>query len=271
MKRIESHFRALQKLMGSLTAGMIAEPIKAISLSENVAEAQRIMQERHFDVLGVKDDNGKVVGYLSEEKVFEGKVEDAYQKFCINDIIYSAIPLKDCTQRVCDRQRLFVLGPDGIESIVTMADLRKPPVCLMIFGIISLLEMTLLVWIREKYQEEEWKDWLNEGRIEKSRVVYDKRRKENQENDLADCLQLCDKVTVLVKTDDTFAKLDFLSKSEAETFFTRLRNLRDNLAHAQDPARGMEWSQIFQLTRKAEFIVEVILKLIEEQSAEDAC
>jgi len=261
VKRIDSHLKALQKFIDSLIVEMIAEPLKSVPLSETVTDAQRIMKERHFDVIGVKNNDGKVVGCLREDAANSDKVENAYEKFGMEEIISSYAPLENCIQRICDRRWLFVLGTTGVEGIVTMADLRKPPMCLMIFGIISLLESALLLQIREQYSDESWKRMLSEERLKKAEELFDKRRKKNQEIGLADCLQFCDKATVLInKTPEFRAKCGFQSKREAKGFIRNIQLLRDNLAHAQDPADGLSWSEICKIVQKAKKITEIILK-----------
>lgn len=250
-------------MMDSLTVEMIAEPIVTVPHSADAAEARRIMQKQHFDVLGVKDDDGKVVGYIKQKDASGGKVKDVFKEFSIDKIVSSGAPLKDCIQLVCDNRRLFVLTVTGVRSIVTVADLRKPPVCLMIFGRISLLETILLEWIRDKYPDEAWREKLNEDRVKKAEELYEERREKKQEIDLADCLYLCDKKDIIIKTADLLSKLGFQSKRKAERFFKQLQDLRDNLAHAQAPDKAMEWPQIAELTHKSEEVAERILQSLE--------
>ena len=265
MKRMDSHIRALQELMDSLTVAMIAEPIETITLSEDVSEARQIMGKRHFDVLGVNDCDGGIIGYVRADETRGGKVEDSYKCFSIDEIVSSDTPLKDCIQRVCEVGRFFVLGPNGIEGIVTVADLRKPPVCLMIFGVVSSLETALLAWICKKYPREEWKNMISEDRAKEAMKLHEERRKKNQEIGLADCLQLCDKATIFRKNDDMCpSAYGFQSKGEAKDFFNSLRTLRDNLAHSQDPTEGSDWLSVSELVNQAQEVLKQSLNILQQ-------
>lgn len=257
------HHRALQQLIDSLTVDTISEAIKSIPATEDASRALYILQENHFDVLGVRNLDGKVIGYVAKNDLKGGKVEDYIKNFHIDEIISFSAHLESALLNLCKKNRLFVLGNNGIESIVTVADLQKVPVRMMLFGVISLLEMDLLQWIRVEYQNEEWKEILTEGRLKKAMDLYEERRRRNQEIDLAECLQLCDKTDVLINNDRVRSVLNFKSPNEAEEFFKELQELRNYLAHSQDPAREMEWPKIAELIARTKDVSKNLLILIE--------
>lgn len=270
MTRMSLQHKALQRLIDSLTVDLISEPLQSIVSTEKALKALSVMRERHFDILGVFDANNKVIGYLNKDELKEGRVVDFCRDFNIEEIISFKDSLEDRLLDIYKKGRLFVLGRNGIENVVTAADLQKIPVRIMLFGVVSLLEMDILEWIRAEYQHEKWKEVLREERIKKAEELYEERRRINQEIDLADCLQLCDKADVLINNDKARSILHFNSKNDAKEFFRELRKLRDNLAHAQDPTKAMEWPQIAELTRKAKDMSKLLLPLVEEQSSKES-
>ena len=139
--------------------------------------------------------------------------------------------MKDCILLMRDKQRLFVLGTKGVEGIITLADLHKQPIRMLLFSLISLLEMSLVDFIRERYPYDTWQENLTEGRVAKARDLFDERKKANQDSSLVECLQFSDKSDILLK--DSIWNESFESEKQAREFFKSLRKLRDNLAHSQ--------------------------------------
>jgi len=59
--------------------------------------------------------------------------------------------LREVIRVLSDHEHVFVVVRRGVSGIVTRADLRKPPVRLLLFGLVSLLEMHLSYWTRELF------------------------------------------------------------------------------------------------------------------------
>ena len=270
MKRLAAQHTALHYMLDHfLTVEMIAEPLETIDSLDTTEMARQVMEAKHFDVLGLADADGKVIGYVKTDSLREGQCMDPREDFNIGEIVSLHTALQDCLPHLCSKQRLFVLGRHGIEAIITVADLQKQPARLMLFGVVSLLEMVLLEWVRQQYPCEEWKDLLTPKRLEGAQRLWEERRKKNQEIDLVDCLQLCDKATVLTKTGELCAEWSFQSKTTAREFFHHLQNLRDCLAHAQDPTKSMDWPQIIDLMGQARTVTEKILGMVGNENTKD--
>ncbi len=77
-----------------------------------------------------------------------------------------------------NRDHLFVLDGARLESIVTSADLQKPPVRMLLFGLVSLLDMFLLALVRKHCPEESLRETLK-PQIDSTEAqrLYDKRGK----------------------------------------------------------------------------------------------
>jgi len=126
-----------------LTAETITEPISSVRNSDDVSIAIKLMDNNGYDVLGLEDENYKVIGYIERKEGLEGICQDHNQIFAIDDLISLQTPLKNVMFQIADKKRLFVLGGNGVEGIITLADLHKQPVRMFLFSIISLLEMTM--------------------------------------------------------------------------------------------------------------------------------
>ncbi len=156
--------------------------------------------------------------------------------------------------RIVQRGPLFVLGLDGLDGIVTTADLHKQPSRVLMFGVISMLEMVILEMIRRRFDGDGWKSALTPGRIAQAEKLYRERQRIGEEIDLADCLQLCDKRDICLKLPNIIDVWQ-LDASAAEQIFDSLQRIRDNLAHAQSPAPTGDWAVVIETLRVAKDIL----------------
>jgi hypothetical protein len=112
-------------------------------------------------------------------------------------------------------ERVYVVLRRGVSGIITRADLRKPPVRLLIFGLVSLLDMHLSYWTRELFPNDSWREQLTEARQTKVAELLAARKLRNEEISEIDCLQLCDKRDILVGNEQARTTLDLGSKKKA--------------------------------------------------------
>ena len=81
----------------------------------------------------------------------EGCVKDHLQTIRPDDLISDSTELADLFKVLGIRPSVFVLAGSAVTGIVTRADLNKPPLRIYLFGLISLLEMHLLYWVRSEF------------------------------------------------------------------------------------------------------------------------
>jgi len=241
-----------------LIAETIAESIECAALGDSVEQVVRTMDNNRFDVLGVKNHEGYICGYVLKDKMKGKTIEDCVKAVELEHLLSLQAPLKDCISRTVKQKWLFVMGSEGVEGIITIADLHKQPVRMLLLSAISLLEMAMLEIIKEHFPDE--KDWgISSKRLEETRKRLKEREKANQQIDLPQCLEFCDKYNILIKK-QMWSKLGFPNKNKAKSVFKELRKLRDNLAHSQEKI----WSnieQIVELHGKAEEVLEKCLTL----------
>jgi CBS domain-containing protein len=243
-----------------LTAETIAEPIECATFGESVEQVVRTMDKNRFNVLGVKNHEGHICGYAQRNEMKGETIEDCVKAIEPEHLLSIETPLKDCISPTVKQKWLFVTDSKGVdvEGIITIADLHKQPVRMLLFSAISMLEMAMLEIIKNKKYFPDEKSWgITSGRLTKAKGLFSEREKANQQIDLPQCLDFCDKYGILIEK-EMWSELGFLSKKEATNVFKKLRKLRNNLAHSHEKI----WSnidQIVELHDKAETVLEKCL------------
>ena len=141
MKHLKSSSADLRDLFkDSITVKYLAEPLKSVPACEDAAKLRSWMEARDFDVLGIEE-NGTVCGYVERSHLGKGKCNDYQQIFHPSELIAAATPLMELLPLLREKPRLFVLESNRINGIVTCGDLQKAPVRMLLFGLVTLLEM----------------------------------------------------------------------------------------------------------------------------------
>jgi len=251
----------------SLTAETICENLVPSPAAVPASALREELEHRGYDVAVLEDpESQRVHRYVRVEALSKGTCGDCAEPIPLEGTVAKATSLRDCLGPVVELGRVFVLGRKGVEAIITPADLEKQPVRLLLFGVISTLEMAMLGLIRVRFPEETWSECLSGDRLEKAREILRDRRQRNEGIDLAECLQICDKVAVLLKSTPVWEDWGFGSKSEARKFFNRLQRLRDKLAHGHDLALGSNWSEIVATFCRAEEVLAVTADILKRES-----
>lgn len=269
MSRVAWCVRSLQRFLDlSLTAEAISEPLLAYPPSTPSSEVRTELEKRSFDVTGVQDDDSeRVHRCIRIEALTAGTCGDCAEPVRLEEVVAKTTPLRDCLKPIVEHGRVFVIGRGGIEEIITRADLEKQPVRLLLFGVISTLEMAMLELIQQQFPDDGWKQHLTEGRLHEAQEILEDRIERNEEIDLANCLQICDKVTVLLAAEEVVKAWGFGSKTKAQRFFGQVQRLRDRLAHAHDPASGSSWDDVVRILERAEAVLHASVVLIREPEA----
>jgi len=264
---------SLQRMLDlSLTADVLAEELYSLPPDTLASVAKRELEHRGFDVAGVRDsESARVLRYVRTVALNSGDCATCSQVIRLEQAVAKMTPLRDCLRAILEHDQLFVLGREGIEGIITHADLEKQPVRLLFFGVISTLEMAMLELIRLRFGAEEW--IVNPAiDLPRAQEVYDLRIQRNEETDLADCLQIGDKAAVLINCPDILQAWEFDCEATATEFFDRIRKVRNNLAHVHDPAAGSSWTQMVALVEHAQRVLDLTMEMIgEADAAVSAC
>jgi hypothetical protein len=264
MKQLKSKLQNLRDLFDrNLTAKWLAEAFKSFDCASDAPMIKAFMEEYDYDVVGVRK-NGSVIGYVKRADLKDGVCEKYLVKFNSCEKISETTPLAIILKMFLEHPRLYMVYLNEIVGIVTKGDLQKSPVRMWLFSLISLLEMQLLRVIREFHPRDSWRQCLKECRLKKAQEIFEDRKRKNQNIDLADCLQFCDKRDIILKNENIL-KLIGDDKKSIEKLLIQLEKVRDNLAHAQDIITGF-WPDIADIVEKTETLID----RLEQVTASDA-
>lgn len=236
-----------------ITASSINEPLQSCFSEDDAISILNKMQQLGFDTIGIKkSEDEPVIGYINSSELTNGKCERFTHKFQLSDLISNSTPLIEVLPNLRKKQRVFVLSGNSVDSIVTRADLQKPPVRIMLFGLITLLEMHLTHHIRKFHPNEKWRSKLDPDRIKKAEDLMNMRIERNEKLDLTDCLQFCDKRELVLASDKILKVFGFESRRVCLKILKDIEKLRDKLAHSQDIVSGTTWEDIIDLSDNIE-------------------
>jgi predicted transcriptional regulator len=235
-------FKELQSLfIDNITTKYIFEPIYSCKRTDNSEDVRETLEKREFDIVGVTDENRKIVGYAKRTELNNGLVEQFTYNIDLNQVISDSTPISQLLNIFSENSFVFVLKNNLVNGIVTRADINKPIVRIYLFGIISLFEMHLNFWINNYYKNDSWTEIIKKERLDEAIKIYELRKGKNEDLSLLECIQLSDKKVILKSTTD-FLKLFDLSKKQTERFLKDIEKIRNELAHSQNSIiSNLEW------------------------------
>lgn len=232
-----------EALHAGLTVGLIATA-RSDLMTCYAGEALSDVMERNqepYDFLPVvassPGDEDRIVGLFHAAPFFddsapEGSVKDYFsplsEEFLIGADTSILTFVKDADAKPC---RLVVSGPK-IVGLVSLSDLQKLPVRAALFALITGFEITMAEAIKEKYADEkEWMAVLSDERQQKIEEGIKASRRDDGYVDSLLFTQFSDKAAIIVRS---FQLSN--SKTQLRTQLKDIRDLRDNLAHANEYA-----------------------------------
>ena len=264
---LRSSLSELHKVLDdSLKVRHISVQLATCSPNEPAREVRERMEKSSFDVLGVRENN--VIGqYVRRNDLASGKCYQYQQVLEKNDVVADTMSLVKLLPRLRDRSWIFVRNQAGVSEITTRADLQKPPVRMLLFGLISLLETYLVAMMRVCYPDRSFENLLKSyasDRLAEAKRRFAKRVARNEENDLADCLLLSDKLDLLLRVGGLREFFELGDPAAGEFFASKLETLRNNLAHADDLVSCISWEDVFLTTNRVELVLDCYEKNADE-------
>ena len=253
-RRKGTKFTSLKQIFtDNVTAKSICEPLLCCPINSNGIDAKNALEARDFDVAGVKnEEDGQVIGYVIANEIGDDILNNYTNSITHEDLISDSTPIAKILEVLSKKEYLFVIYGNEITGIITIADINKPPVRIYIFGIISLLEMHLNLWINHYYPNESWIKNIIKRRIEEAQKIYEKRKGDNLDLSLLECIQLCDKRDLLNKNRN-FRECFKFSKKQFDKFIKRAERIRNELAHSQNSiTSNMSWEKFVTTISLAE-------------------
>jgi hypothetical protein len=195
-------------------------------------------------------------GYVRQPDLISGLCGDHRQDFGPDDLISDGTPLIDVLRALRDRPYCFVLQGRHVRSIVTRADLQKPPVRIMLFGFVTLLEMHMAYAIGRFYEGDSWQPSLAQNRFAAANKIMQLRIARNEKIDLLDCLQFCDRQKLVLGSPAASAWFGITNARATGRVLRGVEDLRNRLAHAQDLVNGTTWEATANVVAVAEELLE---------------
>lgn len=261
MKRAESQIQSFYNLFeNEIRVQLIAEPLFLVSKDADAVTTAAHLLVQGYDECGVQS-AGSVTEIVKGVDLLCGQVADHVTTVPIERLVSTSTPIWSCLSRLASYRSLFVLGEHEIDGIVTLADIDKQPGRLLIFGLISMLEMVMLALVKQHYLNNEWQRLISRKRLERAQNLYRVRRELDQQIDLIECIQLCDKFNMCLKTQGLRVPLE-LDEGFGDTLFADLEQVRNNLAHGHSAATGKRWTDVVETLQGGHRVLEKAIDLL---------
>jgi hypothetical protein len=256
MKQLKSSSGDLRSLFEeSITVKYVAEPLQAVPASEDAGAVRQWMDSLNFDVVAIVE-AGAICGYVERSSLGAGTCGEYQHIFHPSELMASSTPLIELLPLLQHKPRLFVLERNRVSGIVTRGDLQKAPVRMLLFGLVTLLEMHMLRLVRLYYPDNSWQVFLKSERVTLATKLWHEQQQRNEAMDLADYLQFCDKRELILAKVELVERLGLKSKRSGERFLKAAEKLRNNLAHAQDLVSGSSWPELIVLAGEIEALLQ---------------
>ena len=257
MKYLKSTSEDLKLLFDQqITVKHIAESLRSFDDNAGADQVKDFMEEMEFDVIGVRQ-RGKISGFALQKDLNRGQLKDYLRKFEDSEIISNTTSLITVFNSLKERERLYIESFNEVSAIVTKGDLQKHPVRMWLFGIISLVEMQMLRIIRKFCPGDLWMPYIKkDGRMRKARNTFNNRVQNNQQIDLVDCLQLCDKREIFINDQNIMNSNADFNRNKIEILLVKTEEIRNRIAHSQDFLIGY-WPEIT-------IVVEELIRFLEK-------
>jgi hypothetical protein len=211
----------------------IAEPLLSFDAPAEAATALAAMEGSRDPVGGVRRD-GRVSGYVRAGDLQSGGAcADHVREIGPARVVLHRASLPEVVERLGEgREYCFVSVLGQIDAFVVRTHFEKPPARMWLFGMITIAEIFLTETIESLYPDDIWTDLVSTGRMRKARELHAERTRRGQPVRLVDCLQLGDKMQLLVREEEWREDFEFSSRRDGERWIKELGSLRNNLAHA---------------------------------------
>lgn len=248
----------------------ICEPLKCCPADAPADEMKSALEGLDFDLAGVREtEQGSVIGFVRQTSLSGGDVRAHTESLASVTLIHPDTTIRDLLCALKAAPFVLIQSKGDVDAILTRADLNKPMIRVYLFGLISLLEIHMGFWIAHAYEGEQWQTELTMPRLDAATAIREQRASRGQNLPLLQCLQMCDKRTLIVQSDQLRGQLDLGSKKGSKKFFSDVEDLRNSIAHSQyDLISGGSWLDLILLIERIQVTVARSDRLVEDHAAE---
>lgn len=232
----------------------IAEPLLSFDASADAVAAAEALAGSRDPVGGVRRD-GRLIGYARTCDLAAGSVGEHAREIDPSQVVPYQTSLPQVVGRLGEgREYCFVSVLGQVDAFVARSHFEKPPARMWLFGMITVAEMMLTEVVESEHPGDSWTGLVSSGRMRKARELHAERRRRGQPVRLVDCLQLADKMQLLIREEEWRREFDFPSRREGERWIQQLGSLRNNLAHSQ-PIIPLNWEMVLEAARRVDRVV----------------
>lgn len=231
-----------------LPVASIMQPAQAVLGMERAKDVLNRMTEHGYDYAPVAD-RGEVSHFVSRESLEEhlgGSVLECAQVISAHNLVADSCPLSDALPRVVADKFLLVLRGKSISHIVTIADLDRLPVAMYFLSVLHAFEESLTTRLSSLADEdvqqklEAWvasidaplKQSAERSKLMDSIRAFEKKKRNNQELQLVNCLHLAHKMELFKSSRDRWwSVLGSPDAAAGEQALIRINTVRNAVAH----------------------------------------
>jgi hypothetical protein len=207
---------------------------------------------------------GLVAGWVGPGDLADGAIGDHTREFRREEVLDEAAGIDVVLGVLQGTEHVFVEWRGEIAAVITRRDLQKPPLRMWLFGAITVLETNLTWAIEQLYPDDAWRSLISHGRAEKAAALRAQRQQSGSDCRLVECLQIKDKMDILVSDRASFDVLGLKSAREADRLAHAIESLRNHLAHTQE----LEPEHLATAARLASFIDSILRAQIAQRIIE---
>ena len=229
----------------SITVEAIYEPLQSCPVDSNPEEVVNVLTQRGFDVCGVKESSTfDIHRYVSTSSLKSaGSIADVAYPILSSNLVSEKTALADALQILAEDHWKFVLVGSSVGGIITQWDFNKPPARVYFFGILSLFEQHLNLWLQSAHTEREIKNLVGVDKYQRAKSIQGQKRSRGISTSLVDNFDIGDKQILLVQSKDTLQLLEI--DEEYLGFMENIVRFRNALMHAASTVLDeMEWSDV---------------------------
>jgi len=236
------------KYLQLFSARDIAGSLLSFDSDTSVSKANNAFMYYKQSVASIRI-NGRVQGYI-EQTSLKGEVcGESMRHYTVDQVIKGVDSLSDVIHVLTRHDFCFVSIYGEVTAVITREDINKPQVRMWLFGLVTMIETALTQLIEKVFPEDSWKSVLSVGRLEKTEMIYNERKRRNLHCKLIDCLQFSDKAGILITDKASLTQMGFETSKQAKKVIKELESLRNHLAHSQDIV-AHDWAQIARLVNR---------------------
>ncbi|MCU0290833.1 MAG: HD domain-containing protein [Thermoanaerobaculaceae bacterium] len=248
-----SEIRALKRFSRLFGAAQLAQSLRWFDGRDEPARVAEVMRAQGLEVAGILED-GEPVGYLSGAARGDDSIVPQTRPFSPALIVEDDASFADVIQILTRYRWCFVLAYGRVAGVIGRSDLQRPVVRMWLFGLLTGLEINLTRQIESAWPGDAWTPHLPAERLAKTEGLRAERKRRGQNPRLVDCLQLGDKVHLVLNHPGLLESLGAKTRSQAKKALSEIQSLRDNLAHAQDFVE-QDWPAIVRLNLRVDEIL----------------